>query len=309
MLRKLLPLAGRNLHEDMDSNENRHELEVLISLLDDPDRKVYHSVRDRIFQYGVKALPILEEAWDHQFNPVVQERLEDLIQAIQKENLATETTQWLISGTPDLLQGALLLARFHYPELNFDKCRIEIGRIIQDVWLELNDKLTPLEKVKVVNHVLFDVHGFRTNVSQPLALNDLIINNVLETKRGNSMSLSLLYLIVGQSLKLPIMGVNLPEYFALSWLHRQPILSHDYTSDDLVSFYINAPAKGMVFVRHEIERYLRETKNDQNLIYFSPCSNYTVIKRMAIEMLAVYERTKDESRVRLMKLYLESFKY
>ena len=108
MLRKLLPLAGRNLHEDMDSNENRHELEVLISLLDDPDRKVYHSVRDRIFQYGVKALPILEEAWDHQFNPVVQERLEDLIQAIQKENLATETTQWLISGTPDLLQGALL---------------------------------------------------------------------------------------------------------------------------------------------------------------------------------------------------------
>lgn len=309
MLGKLLPLTGRNLLQAMDSNENRHELEVLISLLDDPDRKVYHSVRDKIFQYGMKALPILEEAWDHQFNPVVQERLEDLIQAIQKETLANETSQWLQSNTPDLLQGALLLARFQYPELNFEKCRLEIGRIIQDVWLELNEKLTPLEKIKVVNHVLFDVHGFKANVSQPLVLSELMINNVLETRRGNSMSLSLLYLIVGQSLKLPIMGVNLPEYFALSWMHKMPILTHDYTTDDLVSFYINAPAKGMVFVRHEIERYLKETKHSQNLIYFSPCSNYTVIKRMALEMLAAYERTKDESRVRLMKLYLESFKF
>lgn len=44
------------------------------------------------------------------------------------------------------------------------------------------------------------------------------INTVIESRKGNPLSLSLLYSVIAESLDLPIYGVNLPNHFVLAYL-------------------------------------------------------------------------------------------
>lgn len=68
---------------------------------------------------------------------------------------------WAQAGGNDLLEGAMLVARYRYPELEEHRIKSKLAAIRQDIWLELNDNLTAFEKVRVFNHILFQVHGFK----------------------------------------------------------------------------------------------------------------------------------------------------
>ena len=47
------------------------------------------------------------------------------------------------------------------------------------------------------------------------------ISDVLNDKKGNPLSLSLLYLIIAQKCELPIKGVNLPKHFVIAYTHEE----------------------------------------------------------------------------------------
>jgi regulator of sirC expression with transglutaminase-like and TPR domain len=96
--------------------------------------------------------------------------------------------------------------------------RKQVQQIKHDVWLEINDELTAMEKVKIINHILFDVHQFSGNIANYHAPQNSFINSVLETKKGNPVSLGILYMIIAQELQIPIYGVNLPEHFIVAYV-------------------------------------------------------------------------------------------
>ena len=94
---------------------------------------------------------ITVEDIEKMFNPNVAQLVDGLtkISKIQKA-----LKKWAIEEQEDLLKGILILSRYQYPDLNETKIRKDLGQIKQDVWLELNDDLTAIEKVKVLNHIL-----------------------------------------------------------------------------------------------------------------------------------------------------------
>ena len=47
------------------------------------------------------------------------------------------------------------------------------------------------------------------------------LNVVLETKKGNPISLCVIYLLIARKLKLPVFGVNLPNMFMLLFRNEQ----------------------------------------------------------------------------------------
>ena len=62
-----------------------------------------------------------------------------------------------------MLEGVYLIAKYQYPDLRFEDVREKIEIVKKDVWLELNENLTALEKVKILNHIIFDIHKFSLN--------------------------------------------------------------------------------------------------------------------------------------------------
>jgi regulator of sirC expression with transglutaminase-like and TPR domain len=289
---------------------NKKEINALISLLDDPDEVIFNQVSAKFLSLGEQVIPVLENAWEYSFDPLIQNRIENIIHQIQFDLIRTELKEWTRPDKQNLLEGTLLIAKYQYPDINIEKINKQLHQIKQDVWLELNDNLTALEKVKIINHILFDVHSFSGNTSNYQAPQNSYINNVLESKKGNPLLLSIIYTIIAQSLDIPIYGVNLPEHFVLCYINKEhtgvplPIIIGSETGD--VLFYINPFSKGAVFGRAEIDVFLKQLKLEQLDIFYEPCSNNEIIKRLLRNLIGSYEKLGYPHKTNELKVLLNS---
>jgi hypothetical protein len=140
------------------------EIQAMIRLLDDPDDGIYTHIRDQLLLCGNEVIPELEAFWHH--NPedaILQDRVEELIQEIQFRQVKERMTKWFLSGTDDLLSAAVALASYQFPDIDEAQVRKDIETLKRDVWIELNDRLTALEQIRVVNSVFFNIHSFAPN--------------------------------------------------------------------------------------------------------------------------------------------------
>ena len=286
---------------------DKKEIDALISLLDDPDEGIFEHIKDKLLSLGGDVIPMLEDAWEHSFDTLIQSRIENIIHKIQFETIFLLLKKWVLENNQALLEGVLLVAKYQYPDLNEAKIKKQLNLLKQDIWLELNENLTALEKVKVINHIIFDVHGFSGNTTNFHAPQNSYLNNVLESKKGNPLSLSILYIIIAQNLEIPIYGVNLPEHFILAYRDENkqlPILAKD--KNNKVFFYINAFSKGSVFSRKEVDAFLKQLKLPQNSIYYDPCSNVEIIKRLIRNLIQSYEKLGYPNKSSELKILLEA---
>ncbi|MBA2611459.1 MAG: hypothetical protein H0U95_05780 [Bacteroidetes bacterium] len=268
------------------------EVIALITLLDDPDEVIYVQVKDRFVVLGPPAIPHLETAWENSFDAIMQKRIETIIHTIQFETLQKALKNWAKVDQDDLLKGILILARYQYPDLDENKIKKQLATIKQDVWLELHEDLTALEKVKIINHILFEVHQFSGNITNYHAPQNSFINNVLESKKGNPLMLSVVYLLICIELKIPVYGINLPQHFVLAYLNEEANLIdvNNKTLSNNILFYINPFSKGLLFNQKDIDQFLKQLNLDLEPKYYLPCSNIDIIKRCINNLIFSYEK-------------------
>lgn len=282
----------------MNKEAENRELQALIRLLDEPNQKIYSQIKDKIFAYGYDAIPKLEDVWANSFDLVLQERSLNLIHEIQFTSTCLELSKWAVLESNDLLKGFIIFSKYNYPDLDTDKMINITARIIQDVWLELNDKLTALEKIKVVNHVFFSIHKFRGNKRNFYSPDNFAINNVLESKVGNPVSLGILYLSVCQSLKIPVAGVNLAKHFVLAYM--------DENNGNEVMFYLNPFNQGTVFTKNEIDLFIDQLKVERKKEYYTSCDNLTIMNRLIDDMILSYEKLGYKDKIEELKKLKEA---
>ncbi|MCC6583163.1 MAG: hypothetical protein IT271_05625 [Chitinophagales bacterium] len=285
------------------------EFKALITLLDDNDNEVYSHVSDKLFSLGVEGIPLLESAWETSENQVIQTRLEDLINKIQFSNVKDRLIKWIDKGGEDLLEGALLVSKFQYPDLDEFKVTQKVESISKNVWIELNPALSPLEEAHVINHVFFQLHGFFGHQTAQLDADLGYLNNLLDSKKGNSLSLSILYLILAQKNDLPIYGVNLPYHFIMAY-SRKHLSDEELAANDQeksVMFYINPLNKGIAFSRSEITHYLEQMKVKTHSKFFSPCNNLEIIKTLIYNQLSCYDQNGNVDKAHQLKELFDLF--
>jgi regulator of sirC expression with transglutaminase-like and TPR domain len=277
----------------MESNK----INALVSLLDDPDFEVFSEIKTQLMSLGSEAIPFLENAWETSFDPILQKRAEEIIHDIQYSTVAIELKKWVENGGIDLIEGVSIVARYQYPELKLENLKDQLNEIKNDIWLELNHNLTALEIVRVVNHIFFDIHGFNGNTTNFHAPQNSYINIVLESKKGNPLMLSILYVYLAEQLDLPIFGVNLPEHFVLAYTDSDKKKS-DWKSGEVL-FYINPFSKGSVFSKKDIDQFLKQLKLEPQDSYFQPCDNVQMVIRLlrnlsnSFEKLAYPQKAKE----------------
>lgn len=281
---------------------SKNEISALIKLLEDPDLEIFEAVTTKLREIGREVIPELENAWKISPNPNLQDKLEGLIEDIQYQHVYQSLIDWVHSGGEDLLVGAYIIASVQYPELEFSELEKSINTISNDVWLEINNNHTALEKVRIMNHILFGVHKFSGNFTNYYSPFNNYINYVIDNKKGNPISLSIVYSVIGQKLGLPIYGVNLPKNYILAFKNME------FTEgDDQVVFYINPYNKGSVLGKREIDYFLKQQNIDADPSYYLPCSNIVTIKRLITNLIFSYEKTGNAEKVaffnKLIKLF------
>jgi regulator of sirC expression with transglutaminase-like and TPR domain len=282
---------------------NLKEVIALITLLDDPDDGIYSEVKNRFIVLGPPAIPHLETAWENSFDALMQKRIEGIIHTIQFKALQYALKYWAENEQDDLFKGCSIIARYQYPDLDENKLKKQLHQIKQDVWLELHDDLTALEKVKIINHILFEVHQFGGNISNYHAPQNSFINVVLETKKGNPVMLSIIYTLICKELNIPVYGVNLPQHFVLAYVNDLANLfdpSHKTLSDNIL-FYINPFSKGLIFSQSDIDSFIKQLKIEPETKYYLPCSNLDIIKRILNNLIFSFDKMGYAEKVKELK--------
>lgn len=278
---------------------NGNSLHALIALMDDPDEQVYAHVRDRVLKIGPEAIQQLQTSWEESdLGLLFQSRIENLIHEIQFEACKTDLTTWYASSSKDLLKGALIVAKYQYPGLDEKVVLDYIERMRRDCWLEINPNMTAFEAVRIINKVIFEQYGFVGNSKNYNSSNNSYINTVIESRKGNPLSLSLIYSIIAQKLELPIYGVNLPNHFILAYMDNNGTnLFMSNGNEYGVLFYINTFSKGSIFQKEDIQQFLQSIQVTPEACHFQPCSNSDIIRRMLTNLIAAFQQVGSHEKV------------
>lgn len=279
------------------------EIAALISLLEDPDEGIFTQVKSEIVARGSEIIPQLERYWEHSsFGELFQHRVEKLINDIHCNAIVDELDTWNKNEENDLLDGALLINRFQYPSYDESEIRRVISAMRQDIWLELNDSLTAMEQVNVINHMLYKVHDFEGNKGNYSAPQNSYLSDVLSMKKGNPLSLAILYQVLANSLDIPIYGVNLPNHFILAYLDENRMgMSPETCHGEGILFYINPFSGGTIIHKSEIDSFLMHLELPISVRYYQPCSNATIIRRMINNLIFAYSQQGNEEKVMELK--------
>jgi len=280
---------------------DKNEIHALISLLEDPDYDIYFQVKNKLVELGIEVIPDLENAWEMNFDSLIQSRAEQIIHEIQFNFTQAELKNWITSPEKNLLKAWLLLSRYQYPDLDLESIALQIEQIVKEIWMELNENLTPLEKTSLINHILFEVHGYKGNVRNFHSPQNSFINDVLNNKKGSPISISLLYLIIAQKCELPIKGVNLPKHFVIAYTNQE------LYGGDPVKFYINPFSQGSILSRQDLERFLKKEKIELKTKFFSPCGNRAIIRRLLTNLLHSYSIQGNKEKAEEIQKFLQLF--
>jgi hypothetical protein len=269
---------------------NKKELKALLHLLDDPDMEVFNSVEDKLLSYGMPVIPELENLWENTISEEVQERIEMIIHTIHYRDLRTEFINWS-NGECELLYGALLVAKYQYPEIQSVSALQEIERIRRNIWLEMNSYMTPLEQVKVIESILYNYYkmkGGEIAYDQP---NEFMLHKVIESKKGNAISNGILYLLMAELLDLPVRAINLPRQFVLAWFSHQALYDNNFEQDNpggMIKFYVD-PNSGAAFSNKDVELYLKRINVPPTASYFKPMHNRQIIQLLLEQFASCFD--------------------
>jgi regulator of sirC expression with transglutaminase-like and TPR domain len=257
---------------------DKNEFKALVSLLEDEDEEVNRHVEDKIMSLGSDVIPFLEEQWEDSFDPNIQRKIEDMIHTLQFSQLKERFRAWKEKGGESLLEGMWLISLYQYPDTELNDLHKEIEQIFYDIWIELKEDLHPYDQIKIINGALFTKLKFRANTKNFHSPNNSFLKSVLESKKGNPISLSVVYMLVAEKLGLPVYGVNLPNLFIITYKNEE------------VQFYINAFNRGLIFSKKDIDNYLSNLNLTPRSMYYEPCSNEDIIKRVLRNLILSFDK-------------------
>lgn len=270
------------------------ELNALFTLIDDPDEIVYSSVTERLVAYGKPVIPNLEHLWETTPNQAIQERIEMIIHRLHFTDLQQDLTEWKNSACPDLLFGALLVAKFQYPELQTTPVIQDIEKIRRNVWLELNSFLTPLEQANVLSSIIYNYYhlkGIKLKYDNP---DEFFLHKVLESKKGNAIANSIIYQVICEKLEINARLIQIPKQSLIAFFHSDTDFndSSQYYRDQ-IHFFIDA-TNGQAYSHNDIETYLNRLGKTADPNFFRPRTNRAIIGKLIKELSRCFNNTENQ---------------
>lgn len=274
---------------------NQKELKALVSLLEDEELRP--QIEEKIYSLGNEIIPFLEQEWESSFDASVQERIESLVHALQFNRLKERLQQWKLNSQDDLLKGMWLVATYQYPDLSLEKLSSDFEQLYYQVWPVFNPTDHPYDQVKAVSNALFAKLRFKANTVNFHSPANSMINSVLESKRGNPIALSVIYLLIAQKLNMPVYGVNLPNFFILTY--------HD--SQRHIQFYINSFNRGLIFTKEDIDHYLAQLHINPHPKFYMACNHEEIIARVLRNLMISFEKLDNHPKADEVKQLLNLF--
>ena len=282
---------------------NSGEILALINLIEDPDEEVYNSITNRFVGYGKTILPVLKEQLDFTSDPMILKRIEDIVFKVSLSLLTDSLQHWKESTSGSLQEASILISNFIEPKIENEEVLFEIEKMKKSIWLEINDYLTPLEEIIIVNKILYTyykIKGVETKFKSSVEFDfcDLLIK-----KTGNGFPLGALYLILCDMLNISVKPIGIPQQNLLAYYVQE-----DYLTDknETVLFFID-PINGHVYTHQDIETYLKKINHPHDTSILKPLSEEDYINKWIVGLAKCEKERGEKNRYNELLQLAEKF--
>lgn len=138
-------------------------------------------------------------------------------------NIVRERLYTLVAGESSsekdfvAAECALLIAAEEYPGLDIQSYLDRLAALVDVLRGRLTPTMSDDDKIAVLNHLLFEEYGFDANMEEYYDVRNSYLNEVLDRKLGIPVTLSILYLEIGQKIGLPLSGAAFPGHFLVRY--------------------------------------------------------------------------------------------
>ena len=280
---------GLSVMKNAPSTSAEH-IEALLHLLSDHDPRVARQIHQHLVDAGREAIPFLRTALHDCDDPTLAARLRNVIGDIAHEDVEQEWDALMTTPDPelDLEAGAFLIARAGDPQVETAPYRQRLDVMATE--LKPRSSGPPRQVVRHMNEYLFHTLRFRGNTQQYYDPNNSFLHRVLDDRVGIPISLSVVYLLLGQRLRVPVAGIGLPGHFLVG-LRTEPV-------------FIDCFHQGALLTEKDCARLLRDYGVEFDRRYLAPCSHAHVLARMLRNLIAVYETRQEPADVRRFRRLL-----
>jgi regulator of sirC expression with transglutaminase-like and TPR domain len=112
-----------------------------------------------------------------------------------------------------LLEAAASIAQDEYPDLDVEQVLGDMDQLLARLKRRLPADAAPLQRLRALNQFFFRDLSFGGNVNDYCDPDNSYLNVVLRTRRGNQISLAVLWIELAQGLGLHARGVCFPGHF------------------------------------------------------------------------------------------------
>ena len=258
-----------------------NQINALIHLLSDQDPQIAQTIHDQLVAVGQPALPLLTRAQAQSDAGRLTDRIGSVIADIKRTEVERAFRALLTAktGPIDLERGAFLIAQAAYPGLDIPPYQSQIENMVAALRQRWTTDIPPRQAIQVINDYLFHELGFKGNTREYYDPDNSFLHRVLDRRVGIPISLSALYLLVGQRLNVPVVGIGLPGHFMVG-LRTEPV-------------FIDCFNQGVVLSQGDCGKFLQEYGVEFESRYFAPTPNEHILARMLRNLVAIYEN-RDE---------------
>lgn len=282
------------------------QFEALIALLDDSDKEVVDAVTVEFVKQGLQIIPQLEKIWERAENSMLQERLENVIHSIQFNITVENLGKWVKSGGVSLVEGITYVAQSQFPGVQYDYINGFFERMKSEFTSDLRMRATGMEKMKIMNYVVFHIYQFSRNTQNFYSPQNSYINQVIETRKGSPLSLALIFLVIAEKLELPIYGIDFPNGFLIAYQNEFRHIDSDFAKDDVL-FYANPYNKGAIVSHKDLEYYLKTNNIEYEEKYFTPLTNTKIVHLLLSDLMVSYEKLGYLDKMDIIRKLLKLF--
>jgi len=272
---------------------NESQIRALIRLLADEDEKIVRTISGKLVDIGTTAVPLLQEAEIEQ--PEMAERIASVLEEIRGGRLEDELVQLatLPDEQMDLERGAFLIARYAYPTLDVTSYGRQLDEMAQEVRDRIGPRASGEETVKTLNRYLFSEQGFKGNTKNYYELENSYLNCVIDRRTGIPISLSVVYLLIGKRLGLPVHGIGMPGHFLVKY------------ESERYKIFIDCFNGGALLTEKNCQRFLTEAGYgcDDKYLQHSPVR--AILSRMIKNLLAIYSKLDDPIKKTRLMTFIE----
>ena len=276
------------------SEKEVSEIRSLISLLDDEDESIYTVVRERLLSYKDSALAFLPFIEDK--ITIAEKRLSEVRELLIRSSFKDQLRQLKRNeeGDIDLEEGVFLFSRQRYIDL-------DVSPYIEQLNLfaaELKEKISSIhDETEILRRIISffsEEKSFIGNREDYYSEENHYINRVLDTKIGIPITLSVIYLLVGLRINLPLKGIGLPGHF---------ILRFSFGSSHI---YFDPFNSGKILSRSDCETIVKNLGFNFIDAYLQPVSNKQILERMLRNIILTLEKKDEKERIETIRQFIDT---